>query len=242
MGDTNKNNTGGDQNQNTGAQNNTQQQQQQQNNIQGGQVQYTQTELDLLLAQKRVAAKNEFLKSIGFDGDEEGLKRTLERVIEEDEKNETELGKAKKELEKVQRELAQVRSEKQAAESKLEALKLGAKPETVDDLVILASAKLPDKGELSTVIKELKKTYPIYFVEENQQGGEQGGDNGTKGRISGEDVNGDGKSGEGDKGGAKGQNGGQTGSNNGGSGGKSLAERLLAGRMAPKESKYFKNK
>lgn len=231
------NNQNNDQNQNNKNQNDQgQQNQNNQQQNQNNQMQYTQAELDLLLAQKRVAAKNEFLKSIGFDGDEEGLKKTLERVMQEDEKNQTELEKVTKDLEKVQRTLAQEQAARKSAESKLEALKLGAKPETVDDLVILASAKLPENGELSTVISELKKTYPVYFVSDDDQQEEQ--DTGTRGRIGGKDLDNNNTKGKGkndDKGGKKGGKGGDDGD-------KSLAERLLAGRTNSGKSNYFKNK
>lgn len=228
----NQNNNGGsnnDQNQNNNNQNN-----QGQNNQT---KQYTENELALLLAEKKVAAKNEFLKSIGFEGDEEGLKTTLERVLEEDKKNQTELDQAIKDLDKAKRELVAEKELRKSAESKLEALKLGAKPETVDDLVILASAKVTEGVELPTILAELKKTYPVYFHEEN--GGEgDGSDGGTKGHIGGKDIKGNNNQGKDDKGSGNGNNGG-----NGGEGqGKSLAERLLAGRTTNGKSSYFKNK
>lgn len=244
QGNNKNNNQGGNNNGQNNNQNQNNNNQSNQNNQQDQTKTYTENELNVLLAEKRVTAKNEFLKSIGFEGDEEGLKATLERVMEEDKKNQTELDQATKELDKVRRELAAEKEQRKSAESKLEALKLGAKPETVDDLVILASAKVTEGVELPTILSELKKTYPVYFNEEGNNGGEgDGSDGGTKGHIGKKDVNGNNNSGKGDKGSGNGNNGGNGGNGGGeGQGGKSLAERLLAGRTTSGKSNYFKNK
>lgn len=234
---TNNNGSNNNQNNNNNSQSN---QGSQQNN--GGKV-VTEQELAALLEEKRVSSKNEFLKSLGFDGDEDGLKETLKRVVEEDEKNQTELQKAEKEVKKLKAALEIESEGRKAAESKLAAIKLGAKPETVDDLVILASAKAVDGKDLNKVLGELKKSYPVYFASEDDGGSGNNQDSGTKGHINSNNVGGNDNSGNNNNGAGNANNNNQNGNNGGGnSGGNSLAERLLAGRIGSKQSSYFKKK
>lgn len=237
---TGTNNNGSNNNQNN---NNSSQSNQGSQQSNGGKV-ITEQELAALLEEKRVSSKNEFLKSLGFDGDEDGLKETLKRVVEEDEKNQTELQKAEKEVKKLKAALEIESEGRKAAELKLAAIKLGAKPETVDDLVILASAKAVDGKDLNKVLGELKKSYPVYFASEDDEGSGNSQDSGTKGHINNNNVNGGDNSGN-NNGSGNANNNGQNGNNNNGggnSGQKSLVERLLAGRTGSKQSSYFKKK
>lgn len=234
---TNNNNQNNNQGNNNGSQNN---QGSQQNNGEG--KRFTEQELETLLAEKRVSAKNEFLKSLGFDGDEDGLKETLKRVMEEDEKNQSELEKVSKALKKVSKALEIESEARKAAESKLVALKLGAKPETVDDLVILASAKATGDKDLNKVIGELKKSYPVYFKSDDEGGSGNSQDKGTKGHINNNNVNGEDNQGNNNDGSGNSNNGGNNGTGNNGGGKSSIAERLLANRKGTGKSSYFKNK
>lgn len=233
--ETNGNNNGSKSgnNNNNGSQNNSNNQQ---NN--GGSKQITEQELEVLLAERRVSGKNEFLKSLGFDGDEDGLKETLKRVMEEDEKNQTELDRVTKALNKTKKALEIAEEARIAAESKLAAIKLGAKPETVDDLVILASAKVEDGKDLNKVLVDLKKSYPMYFKDDDSNNG--GDDSGTSGHLSNNNINGGNNSGNNNNGNNNQNN--PQGNNGGKNGGGSLVERLMANRGNTGKSNFFKKK
>ena len=63
------------------------------------------------------------------------------------------------------------------AEAKNAAIKLGAKPELVDDLVIIAKAKVTKDKDINAIIAEMKDSTSgdVYFVKENNDG--QGNNN-----------------------------------------------------------------
>lgn len=237
----NQNSQGGQQNNSTQATNNQQNSQNQgQNNSQGfsqddnGKV-YSEEELRALLEVGRKTAKEEFLKSIGLS-DETELQGIISKHNVEEEKNQTDFDKLEKENGKLQKQLFAEQELRKLAETKLLALKFGAKPDTVDDLVVLVKSKIGDKDfkeeTLAKSLDALKTTYPFYFVEQGSGGDDEHSGQGTRGSLKGK-MNGDQ--------GGNGNNGGQGAGGNSGSGGtKSLAERLVANKKGKnKKSNYF---
>lgn len=243
QGGQNQNNNNNQQNN----QNNNNNQQQQQNN--GGFSQdsngktYSEDELRALLEAGKVSAKSDFLSSLGLS-DENELKGIISQFNEDNEKNKTELEKAVLETEKVKKQLFAEQELRKLAETKILSLKLGAKPDTVDDLVVLAKSKLGDvefkEDNLGKVLGELKEVYPFYFVDGDNSGnnGDDMSGKGTSGNLRGkmDGNNSGGSNHNSEKNNNNGNHGGQ-GSNNGGE--KSLAERLIANRKKKGKSNYF---
>lgn len=60
--------------------------------------------------------------------------------------------------------LAEAIAAKSQAEAKVSAMMLGAKPDCVDDVIILATAKSNDGKQFKTVISEIKKKHPDMFT------------------------------------------------------------------------------
>jgi hypothetical protein len=171
-----------------------------------------------------------FLKDLGVE-DADALKGIVTKHKKTEEANKTELQKKEDALTETTKELAREREGRILAEAKLSAVQLGAKPELVDDLVVVAKAKVTKEKDINAVIAEIKDSTSgkVYFKSDEEEE-EEAGKNKTKGKTvtrarvtkpsekSKEKVDEEGK-GEEHKG--------------------SMAERLLVGRKE-KKSHYFK--
>lgn len=173
-------------------------------------------------------AITEYLKSLGVENSD-SLQAIVKKAKEDEEANKTDLQKKDDELTATTKELVNEREARVIAEAKLSAIQLGAKPELVDDLVIVAKAKVTKDKDINAVIAEMKdstngKTYFVTSDEEENETNKKG--TVTRSRVK--------KTTEQNKQGTN-EN-----SNNGDSKyAGTMAERLLAGRKAVK-SHYFK--
>lgn len=80
----------------------------------------------------------------------------------------------------VETKLAEAIAAKSQAEAKVSAMMLGAKPDCVDDVIILATAKSNDGKQFKTVISEIKKKHPDMFTSSDD---DNAGKKGTGGSI-----------------------------------------------------------
>ena len=170
----------------------------------------------------------EYLKSLGVENSD-SLQAIVKKAKEDEEANKTDLQKKDDELTATTKELVDEREARVIAEAKLSAIQLGAKPELVDDLVIVAKAKVTKDKDINAVIAEMKDSTngKIYFVTSDEEENETN----KKGTVTRSRVK---KATEQNKQGTN-EN-----SNNGDSKyAGTMAERLLAGRKAVK-SHYFK--
>lgn len=167
----------------------------------------------------------EYLKSLGVENSE-SLQAIVKKAKEDEEANKTDLQKKDDALTATTKELVAEREARVIAEAKLSAIQLGAKPELVDDLVIIAKAKVTKDKDINAVIAEMKDSTngKIYFSTDEDETNKNG--TVTRSRVK--------KTTEQNKQGTNGD------SNNGDSKyAGTMAERLLAGRKAVK-SHYFK--
>lgn len=106
----------------------------------------------------------EYLKSLGVE-DSDTLKGIVTKAKEEEDKNKTDLEKSNETLTETTKELAAEREARQLADAKLAAIKLGANPKLVDDLVVIAKARVTGDKKIEEVIAEIKdgETGKIYF-------------------------------------------------------------------------------
>jgi hypothetical protein len=210
----NENNNTNQQNNNTNQQNNNTNQQtstQQNNNVDVEKV--------------KGDAIAEYLKSLGVENSD-SLKAIVKKAKEDEEANKTDLQKKDDALTATTKELVDEREARVIAEAKLSAIQLGAKPELVDDLAIVAKAKVTKDKDINAVIAEMKGSTngKIYFASEEDETNKKG--TVTRSRVK--------KTAEQNKQNTNGE------SNNGDSKyAGTMAERLLAGRKAVK-SHYFK--
>lgn len=150
----------------------------------------------------------------------------VEKVKDDEEANKTDLQKKDDELTATTKELVNEREARVIAEAKLSAIQLGAKPELVDDLVIVAKAKVTKDKDINAVIAEMKDSTngKIYFASEEDETNKKG--TVTRSRVKkATEQNKQGTNENSDNGVSKYAG--------------TMAERLLAGRKAVK-SHYFK--
>lgn len=219
---TNTNGTNGEQNaQNNNANNNNAQQ-----NNNTSQQTNTQQNSNVDVEKVKGDAITEYLKSLGVENSE-SLQAIVKKAKEDEEANKTDLQKKDDALTATTKELVDEREARVIAEAKLSAIQLGAKPELVDDLVIVAKAKVTKDKDINAVIAEMKDSTngKIYFAtgeedETNKKGTV------TRSRVKKTtEQNNQNKNGESNSGDSKYAG--------------TMAERLLAGRKAVK-SHYFK--
>lgn len=218
---TNTNGTSGEQNaQNNNVNNNNTQQ-----NNNTSQQTNTQQNSNVDVEKVKGDAIAEYLKSLGVENSE-SLQAIVNKAKEDEEANKTDLQKKDDALTATTKELVDEREARVIAEAKLSAIQLGAKPELVDDLVIVAKAKVTKDKDINAVIAEMKDSTngKIYFASEEDETNKKG--TVTRSRVKKTtEQNNQNKNGE---------------SNNGDSKyAGTMAERLLAGRKAVK-SHYFK--
>ena len=191
----------------------------------------TKTEPKVDVEKVKSEALSGFLKELGVE-DAEALRGIVTKHKEDEDKNKTELERKNDTLTQTTKELAEEREARIIAEAKLSAVQLGAKPELVEDLVIVAKSKVTKEKDINAVIAEIKDSASgkVYFKsadEETEEKGKNKNKTVTRARVTKPSE----KSGtkEEEKDGTK------TKEEHKGS----MAERLLAGRKANK-SHYFK--
>ena len=191
----------------------------------------TKTEPKVDVEKVKSEALSGFLKELGVE-DAEALRGIVTKHKEDEDKSKTELERKNDTLTQTTKELAEEREARIIAEAKLSAVQLGAKPELVEDLVIVAKSKVTKEKDINAVIAEIKDSASgkVYFKSDEEETEEKGKNKNktvTRARVTKPSE----KSGtkEEEKDGTK------TKEEHKGS----MAERLLAGRKANK-SHYFK--
>lgn len=220
MAETNTNvNTNGDNTTNTNGDGNQNTQQNTNTNSQN-----TNTNTNAVDTEKvKNEAIAEYLKELGVE-DGDTLKGIVTKAKEEEEKNKTDLERSNDTLTATTKELVAEREARIIAEAKLSAIQLGAKPELVDDLVIIAKAKVTKDKDINAVIAEIKDSTSgkVYFSDEDEEEKQKGTVTRKRVNKKPETNTDDNKDTDGQKNKNKG----------------TMAERLLANRVKPK-SHYF---
>ena len=220
MAETNTNvNTNGDNTTNTNGDGNQNTQQNTNTNSQN-----TNTNTNAVDTEKvKNEAIAEYLKELGVE-DGDTLKGIVTKAKEEEEKNKTDLQKSNDTLTATTKELVAEREARIIAEAKLSAIQLGAKPELVDDLVIIAKAKVTKDKDINAIIAEIKDSTSgkVYFSNEDEEEKQKGTVTRKRVNKKPETNTDDNKNTDNQKNKNKG----------------TMAERLLANRVKPK-SHYF---
>ena len=191
----------------------------------------TKTEPKVDVEKVKSEALSGFLKELGVE-DAEALRGIVTKAKEDEDKNKTELERKNDTLTQTTKELAEEREARIIAEAKFSAVQLGAKPDLVEDLVVIAKSKVTKDKDINAVIAEIKDSASgkVYFQsdeEETEEKGKKKDKTVTRARVTKPSE----KSGkkEEEKGGTEPKKEEHAGS---------MAERLLAGRKA-KKSHYF---
>lgn len=113
---------------------------------------------------------NEILAALGVDSKED-LQTIVSQYKQEQENKKTDLEKANDSNKTLTKRLVEEKERADIAEAKLAAITLGAKPELVDDLVIVAKSKATEGKKILDIIEEIKKSNSgsVYFVSEEEK-------------------------------------------------------------------------
>lgn len=141
----------------------------------------TQTETKVDVEKVKSEALSGFLKELGVE-DAEALRGIVTKHKEDEDKNKTELERKNDTLTQTTKELADEREARIIAEAKFSAVQLGAKPELVEDLVIIAKSKVTKEKDINAVIAEIKDSTSgkIYFKSDEEEETEEKGKNKNK--------------------------------------------------------------
>lgn len=157
---------------------NTQQQQSQNQQAQQQQAQqqesgktYTQAQINSMMANEKRTARQALLKELGFEvGDDQSYQTTVANI-----KKTLDAGKTQQQLDqeaktKAEGEAKDANARAALAEMKVSALTAGVKPDRLDDMIILAQAKIAGGQKADQAFADLKKNYPDAFGVESSGG------------------------------------------------------------------------
>lgn len=156
------------QGENTQQQNQGQQQEQQQQ--ESGKT-YTQQQINSMMANEKRTARNALLKELGFEvSDDQSYQTTVTNI-----KKTLDAGKTQQQLDqeaksKAEGEAKEANARAALAEMKVSALTAGVKPDRLDDMIILAQAKIAQGQKADQAFTDLKKNYPDAFGVESSGG------------------------------------------------------------------------
>lgn len=121
-------------------------------------------------------AVSALLAELGYDN-VDALKTVTAKAKADEDAKKSDLEKKDEALTAMTKQLATEHEARIVAEAKNAAIKLGAKPELVDDLVIIAKAKVTKDKDINAIIAEMKDSTSgdVYFVKDNNDG--QGNNN-----------------------------------------------------------------
>ena len=152
-------------------QNQNQQNQQQQAQQQESGKTYTQAQINSMMANEKRTARQALLKELGFEvGDDQSYQTTVANI-----KKTLDAGKTQQQLDqeaktKAEGEAKDANARAALAEMKVSALTAGVKPDRLDDMIILAQAKIAGGQKANQAFADLKKNYPDAFGVESSGG------------------------------------------------------------------------
>ena len=136
---------------------------------QGENKAFTQEDINRIAAREKAEGRRALLKELGID-DTEDSRNAIKAYITQQENQKSDLQKANERASKAEKAKADAEATAMAIQRKYDALAAGAKADTIDDLMALASTKVNDKTDFKAALEQVKKAYPIFFNEASQTG------------------------------------------------------------------------
>jgi len=175
-------NVGGDTNQQTDPE---QQQQQQSQQSQQPQKQqqltqpeqqkeklFTQEDVNNLIARETKKAQERLLKQLGIE-DFNSAKEGLQKFREWQESQKTEAEKQAERLKTLETEKTELSAENEKLKAQLSALKAGVKPESVEDVVVLAKNYVNEDTDMDQAIQMVLEKYPQFKAQQDTKPDDQ---------------------------------------------------------------------
>ena len=144
-------------------------------------VSMSQDELSKMMAKEKKEGRAAILRELGINTDDAKTnKDIMEKFRNWQESQKTELDKANEKL----GALEAVQKENMMLTAKVKALSLGAKPDALDDLITLATAKVDEEHSVESILEELKPKYPMFYTVSSTDDNNNNRNSGT-GRAAG---------------------------------------------------------
>lgn len=133
---------------------------------------FTQDEVNAIAAKEAKKAQEAFLKKLGVK-DFSSAKEGLDKFKEIQDSNKTDAEKQAATLKLLEEEKETYTSENSKLKAQVSAMKAGVKPDSIDDVVILANNLISDDTDMDKAIAKVLKRYPSFKVdaEENDDDG-----------------------------------------------------------------------
>ena len=181
-------------------------------------------------------AINDLLKSFGVES-EDALKGIVDDYNKRQDEGKTELQRATEQNGTLLKQLAEEKEARMLSDAKVAAVQMGAIPDMIDDLVVVAKSKVTKEKDITAVISEIKEsqTGKAYFKQEDEEEGQKGQKGAqktktvTRGTVKAGENKGKSNEGDGSREGSETHKG-------------TYAERIFKNRQRMSEkSHYFKN-
>lgn len=136
---------------------------------QGENKTFTQEDINRIAAKEKAEGRRALLKELGIE-DTEDSRNAIKAFLAQQESQKSDLQKANERASKAEKAKADAEATALAIQRKYDALSAGAKADTIDDLMALASTKVNDKTDFKAALEQVKKAYPVFFNEASQTG------------------------------------------------------------------------
>lgn len=136
---------------------------------QEGNKTFTQEDINRIAAKEKAEGRRALLKELGIE-DTEDSRNAIKNYLAQQESQKSDLQKANERASKAEKAKADAEDRALAIQRKYDALAAGAKADTIDDLMALASIKVNDKTDFKSALEQVKKAYPVFFNEPSQTG------------------------------------------------------------------------
>lgn len=128
---------------------------------------FTQEDINRIAAKEKAEGRRALLKELGIE-DTEDSRNAIKAYLTQQENQKSDLQKANERASKAEKAQADAEANALAIQRKYDALAAGAKADTIDDLMALASTKVNDKTDFKAALEQVKKAYPVFFNETSQ--------------------------------------------------------------------------
>lgn len=138
---------------------------------------FTQAQVTQMMAKEKKQGRAAALRELGIDPNDKKAVKMVQAILAS-QKGDDDNGDASNEA---NAKLAELEAKAMKAECKAEAMVLGAKAEYVEDVIVLAMAKMDEDSDFKTIIGEIKTKYPTFFgvdkPDDKEDKGKDGKDN-----------------------------------------------------------------
>jgi hypothetical protein len=133
---------------------------------------FTQEEVSRIMSKEKKEGRRAVYTTLGIDAKDKNLIEEVKQFIVSKKNNGGESKSSKddgiKETKLVDDKTILLEQKLLIANTKAEAMKLGVRPEYVDDLVTLAMINIEDEDDVGEAVLALKSKYKVWFVEEEE--------------------------------------------------------------------------